>query len=176
LAGRGGDLGPALGAIEGSLKLEFGQPTYIIIMVAMAALCETTIRYTRRLVHLVDNDLAGGVEECGDSFGRRFPGVMDLIKSTCIICLVLEDSDQFMDSMAKTSALGRWSLGACAQRFSDCHQQYRADSDKGAVTLAVSRSSKDLDVILLCLGCFVFLANSWNRFKSFLQKRNKPLT
>jgi hypothetical protein len=36
-------------------------------MVAMAALCGTRIMYFRLLVHLV-----GGVEEGGDSSGRRF--------------------------------------------------------------------------------------------------------
>jgi hypothetical protein len=60
-------------------------------MVAMAALCETRIRYTRLPVHLVTGDLTGGVEEGGDSLGRRFPGVVDLVQSTFVIGLVLED-------------------------------------------------------------------------------------
>jgi hypothetical protein len=36
-------------------------------MVAMAALCRTRIRYTRLLFHLIGGDLAGGIEEGGDS-------------------------------------------------------------------------------------------------------------
>jgi hypothetical protein len=32
--------------------------------------------------------------------------VVDLVQSTCVIGLVLEDSDQFKGSMATTSALG----------------------------------------------------------------------
>jgi hypothetical protein len=32
--------------------------------------------------------------------------------------------------------LGHWSLGARAQRLSDCHQQCQADSSKGAATVA----------------------------------------
>jgi hypothetical protein len=83
-------------------------------MVAMAALCGTRIRYIRLLVHLVGSNLAGGVEEGRDLSGRRFPGVVDLVQPTSVIVLVLEDSDQFKGSMAMTSALGRWSLGARA--------------------------------------------------------------
>jgi hypothetical protein len=109
-------------------------------MVAMTTLCETKIRYTHLLVHLIDNGIAGGVEEGRDSSGRCFPGVVDLIKSTCVIGLVLEDLDQFKDSMATTSTLGHWSLGACAQRFPQCHQQHRAGSDKGAATFSVLRT------------------------------------
>jgi hypothetical protein len=62
-----------------------------IVVMAMAALCETRIRYTRLLVHLFSGDLTGGVEEGGDSCGRHFPGVVDLVQSTFVIGLVLED-------------------------------------------------------------------------------------
>jgi hypothetical protein len=37
----------------------------IVVMVAMAMLCRTRIRYTRLVVHLVGGDRAGGVEEGG---------------------------------------------------------------------------------------------------------------
>jgi hypothetical protein len=68
-------------------------------MVAMAALCGTRIRYTCILAHLVGGVLAGDAEEGGESSGQCFHGVVDLVESTCVICLVLEDSDQFMGSM-----------------------------------------------------------------------------
>jgi hypothetical protein len=85
-------------------------------MVAMAVLYGTRIRYSRLFVHLVDRcDLAGSVDEGGVLFGRRFfRGEVDLVQSTCVIGLVLKDSDQFKGSMATHSALGRWSLGARA--------------------------------------------------------------
>jgi hypothetical protein len=41
--------------------------TDVMIMVAMAALCRTRVRYTRLLLHLIGGDLAGGIEEGGDS-------------------------------------------------------------------------------------------------------------
>jgi hypothetical protein len=43
--------------------------------------CGTRIRYSPLLVHLVGGDLFGGVEEGGDSSGRRFYGVVDLVQS-----------------------------------------------------------------------------------------------
>jgi hypothetical protein len=48
-------------------------------MVAMTMLCGIRIRYTLPLAHLVGGDLVGGVEEDGDSSGRRFHGVVDLV-------------------------------------------------------------------------------------------------
>jgi hypothetical protein len=57
--------------------------TGIIIMMAMTALCGTRIRYTRLLVLLIGNNLVDGVEEDGDSSGRRFHGVMNLVYYTC---------------------------------------------------------------------------------------------
>jgi hypothetical protein len=55
----------------------------------------------------VSVDLAGGVEEDGDSSGRLIHGMVDLVKSTRVRGLVLEVLDQFKDLMAVTSALGR---------------------------------------------------------------------
>jgi hypothetical protein len=105
----------------------------------------------------VGDDLASGVEEDGYSSGCRFHGAVDLFQSTCVTCLVLEASDQFKGSMAATSALESWSLGACERRLPHCHQQHQADSVKGAATAArrrlalaavlVVRWSKDLNVI-----------------------------
>jgi hypothetical protein len=103
-------------------------------MVAMTVLCGTRIRYTRLLVHLVDGELADGVEEGGYSSGCHFCRAVDLIQSTCVTGLVLEASDRFKGSMAATLALGRWSLGAHARRLPDYHQQRQADSGKGAAT------------------------------------------
>ena len=100
-------------------------------MVAMAAPRGSRIRYTRLLVHLVGGDLAGGVEEGGDSSDRRFNGVVDLVQSTCCI-LVSKDLAQFKGSMATTSALGRWSLVTRSRRLSGCHQQRQAGSSRGA--------------------------------------------
>ena len=132
-------------------------------MVAMAAPRGSRIRYTRLLVHLVDGDLAGGVEEGGDSSDRCFHGVVDLVQSTCSN-LMSEDSDQSKDSMAATSALGRWSLGARARRLPGCHQQRQAGSGRGAATAArrwlalaavvVARWSKDLNVIFIMFEVF----------------------
>jgi hypothetical protein len=48
-------------------------------MVAMAALCGTRIRYFCLLIQLVGGDLAGGIEESGDSSGHHFYGVVDLV-------------------------------------------------------------------------------------------------
>jgi hypothetical protein len=76
-------------------------------MVSMAVLCGTRIRYSRPLIHPVGDVLAGGIEEGGDSSGRRFYGVVDLIQCTYGISLVLEASDRFKCSTAMISALGR---------------------------------------------------------------------
>jgi hypothetical protein len=84
----------------------------------MAELCGTRIRYIFCvLFHLVGSDLTVGVEEGGESSGRSTHGVLNLVLSTCVTCLVSEDLDQFKRSMATTSALGRWSLGALARRL-----------------------------------------------------------
>jgi hypothetical protein len=75
---------------------------------------------------------------------------------------VLEVSDRFKGSTAMISALGRWSLGAHAQRLLDCHQQRQADSGMGAATavprrlapaeVVFVRWSKDLNVIFIMFG------------------------
>jgi hypothetical protein len=93
---------------------------------------------------------------------------VDLVQSTCITGLVLEASDRFKGSMAATSALEHWSLGARERRFPDCHQQRQADSGKGAATMAcrrlalaaevVVRWSKDQNVIFII---FVVLCTSY---------------
>jgi hypothetical protein len=114
---RGGVLRPTLGGIEGSLVRVWS--TGIIIMVAMAALCGKRIRYTRLLIH---DDLTGGVEEGGDSSGRRFHRVVDFAQSTYFTSLVLEASDRFKGSKATISALGCWSLGTHARRLPYCQQ------------------------------------------------------
>jgi hypothetical protein len=74
-------------------------------MVVMTMLCGIRIRYSRLLVHLVDGDFVGSVEEGGDSSSRRFYEVVDLVKSTYFISLVLEALDQFKGSKATISAL-----------------------------------------------------------------------
>jgi hypothetical protein len=78
-------------------------------MVAMAALCGTRIRYSVLLIHLIGGDLAGSVEEGGDSSGRRFHEVVELVQSMYFISLVLEDLDQF-----KCSTATIWLWGAAA--------------------------------------------------------------
>jgi hypothetical protein len=87
-------------------------------MVAMTMFCGTRIRCTH-LLFQVGDDLTGGVEGGGNSSGRRFHGVVDLVQSTCGIGLQLQASDQFKGSMATTSALGQWSLGARADMHKD---------------------------------------------------------
>jgi hypothetical protein len=79
-------------------------------MVAIAVLCGTRIRYTCLFIHLISDDLSDGVEEDGDSYGRRFHGVVHIVQSTCVASLVLKVSDGFKGSKATTLALGRWSL------------------------------------------------------------------
>jgi hypothetical protein len=63
----------------------------------------------------------------------------------CDIGLVLRTSDQFKGPMATTSALGRWSLEARAQRLLDCHLQHQVGSsksnDKGTSTARSSGNS-----------------------------------
>jgi hypothetical protein len=54
------------------------------------AICLTRISYT---CLLVSSDLAGVVEEDGELFGRCSYGVVDLVRSTCVIDLVSEDLD-----------------------------------------------------------------------------------
>jgi hypothetical protein len=61
-------------------------------MMAMAPMCPTRVRYIRLLIHLVV-----GVEEGGESSGRCSHGVVDLIQSTHVTVLVLENLDQFND-------------------------------------------------------------------------------
>jgi hypothetical protein len=93
---------------------------------------------------------------------------VDLIQSKCATGLVLEALNQFMGSMAATSALRRWSLGARARRLPNCHQQRQADSAKGAaietrrrlapIAVVVVRWIKDLNIIfimfvVLCTSC-----------------------
>jgi hypothetical protein len=55
--------------------------------------------------------------------------VVDLVQSTRFRGLVLKYLDQFKGSMGAASTLRtRWSLGARAQRFPDCHQHRPASS------------------------------------------------
>jgi hypothetical protein len=88
--------------------------------------------------------------------------VVDPVQSTYVTSLVLEASDRFKGSTVTISALGHWFLGARARRFSDCHQQNKANSDMGAATTArrrlapatvlVVRWSKDVNVIFMMFG------------------------
>jgi hypothetical protein len=93
VVGGGGDLEPALDIVEGSLKFVLVNRHHCYG--DYVAVCGTRIRYTRLLVHLISGDLAGGVEEDGDSSDRRFHKVVDLVYSTCVTSLVLEVSDRF---------------------------------------------------------------------------------
>jgi hypothetical protein len=56
--------------------------------------------------------------------------------------------DQFKDSMAMTSALGHWSLGARAQRLPEYHQQHQLDSGKGMTTVAHGRLAMAVVVVV----------------------------
>jgi hypothetical protein len=152
-------------------------------MVAMAAFCGTRIRYSRLLVHLVSGNLAGGVEECGDSSGRRFHGVVDLVQSTYVTSLVLKVLDRFKGSTVTISALGRWFLGARARRFSDCHQQSKANSDMGTTTTArrrlapaavvIVRWSKNVNVIFMIFGLSYTSCELLEYIHIFLAKNNE---
>jgi hypothetical protein len=64
---------------------------------------------------------------------------VDLIQSTYSTSLVLEASDRFKGSTTTISAIRRWSIGACARRLPDCHQQCEADSGMGGATAARQR-------------------------------------
>jgi hypothetical protein len=74
------------------------------------------MRYTCLLVHVVSDDLAGGIQKDGKLFVCCSFGVVDPVQSIQGTGLVLENSDQIKGSMTTTSALGRWSLllsGTC---------------------------------------------------------------
>jgi hypothetical protein len=77
--------------------------------------------YTCLLIHLVNDDLDGGVEKNEESSGHYCHGEVDLIESTHATYLASKDFDQLMGSMVTTSTLGRWSLEARARRLSGCH-------------------------------------------------------
>jgi hypothetical protein len=126
--------------------------------------------YTTLLVHLVSGDRADGFEEGGHSSCRYFHGVVDLVSSTRVPCLVLKGSDQLKSSMAMTSTLGRLSLVAHARRLPAYHEQQHVDSGRATATtarrrlvlvaIAAVRWFKNLDVFfLLCLECCVLLLN-----------------
>jgi hypothetical protein len=66
------------GALERVSKDRFS-PTGVVVMVAMVALCGTRISNTCLLVHIVGGNLAGGVEEVGNSSSRRFSRVVDFV-------------------------------------------------------------------------------------------------
>jgi hypothetical protein len=83
-------------------------------MLAIITLCGIRIKYTRLLVH-IGGDLAGGVEEDGDLFGRCFPRLVDLVQSMYVISLVLEASDQFKGLRATTSSLAAGPSGTCTK-------------------------------------------------------------
>jgi hypothetical protein len=145
-------------------------------MVAMVGCCGIKTRY---ICHLISSDLAGGVEEGGDSSGCRFYRVVDLVRSTFAIGLVLEASNGFKGSMESTSALGRWSLRTHAQRLSDCQRKgvvMRVAHQRLALAaIVVIRWFKDFDIILLYLIYFIILVNSQNRFESFQIKNTVNL-
>ena len=52
--------------------------------------------------------------------------------------------------MATTVALGRWSLGARAQRLPVCHQQGQAGSGRGVTTTARQQFVLAAVVVLRC--------------------------
>jgi hypothetical protein len=83
-------------------------------MVAITVLC-TRIRYTRLLLHFVNNYLAMvALRRMGQSSVHRSHKVVDPVHSTRVTGLVSKHSVQFKISMAATLALRRWSLGAPA--------------------------------------------------------------
>lgn len=51
-------------------------------MVVMVALYHSVIRFSRLLIHLIDGDLAGGVEKCG-TVGHYSSEVVDLVLCLC---------------------------------------------------------------------------------------------
>jgi hypothetical protein len=119
------------------------------------------------LVHLVSGDFAGGANEGWHSSGCGLHGVVDVVQSMCVTGLVLQVSDRFKGSITTTFALGRWSLVARVRRLPDCHQQWQADSGKGAARAAsrrlalaaevVVRWSKDLNVIFIMFVMLLYL-------------------
>jgi hypothetical protein len=136
-------------------------------------LCQTRIRYIRLLVHLVGGDLVGDIEEGGDSSGRCFYGVVDLVWSTFAIGLMLESSNGFKGSIESTLALGRWSL-SMHECFSivinnvkpTLVREWWQRRVSGSLWLVI-KWFKDFDIILLYLMYFIILVNSQNRFQSF---------
>ena len=124
-------------------------------MVAMAAL---------QLVHLVDGDFASGVEDGEKSSGRCSLGSGGSLSVYVCYRFRVRRLGSIQKLTVTTSALGRWSLGARAQRLPGCHQQHQAGSSTGAATTArqrltpvavvVIRWSKNLDVIFNMFGVF----------------------
>jgi hypothetical protein len=99
------------------------------------------IRFSRLLVHLVGDDLAGGVEEDGKSYGRCSDGVVDIIFSTCTTGLVLGYSYRIKSSMVMISGLRCWSLlRTCARSIHNFHNK---TSSLGPWSL------RDITIILL---------------------------
>ena len=74
------------------------------VVLAMTVLCRT--RFLHLLAYLVSADLAGGIEEGGESSSCNFLGMVDLVSSKCVASLVSEDSDRFKGSTAMTLVLG----------------------------------------------------------------------
>jgi hypothetical protein len=78
-------LPPLLAALDlrSALELEIGQPEATLWW--LWRLRGTRIRYTRLVTHLIDGDLAYGIEEGGDPSSRCFPGMVDLVQSKRVI-------------------------------------------------------------------------------------------
>jgi hypothetical protein len=57
---------------------------------------------------------------------------VNLLQYTHVIALVVDNSNQFKDSIATILLLERWFLGTHAQKFSKHRQQCQAGSSKGA--------------------------------------------
>jgi hypothetical protein len=90
-------------------------------------------------VHLVDDNLAVGVEAGGKWSGHCSYRVVDLVLSTCVSGLVSKYSNEFKISMATTSALRHRFLGKHAQILNGYHQQRQASFSRAMMAKFVSR-------------------------------------
>jgi hypothetical protein len=149
----------------------------------MVALYDTWIRSCLP-VHLVCDNLAGGAEKFSES-----PGLFFSWSGGSHLAYVFYkfggDQDQFESLMATTLVLGIWFVRACAWRLLGCHHQCQVSYTRKLATtthqrlalavIVVVRWSDDVNIILLCLGCFeIFLYTLlvfYNNFGSFSHKK-----
>jgi hypothetical protein len=142
--------------------------TGIVVMVAMAILCGTRIRYTRLLV-------GGGGRVFVWSLLLWSDGSRVVYDSTYVISLVFKTSNRFKGD---DFGSGGWSLRSRASQLSSTTssrlRRESGDSDTSTVRrrlalaeVVIVRWSKDFNIIFYYILGYFVLNVSWNRFRSF---------